>query len=255
MNKIKEALKNREVTIGTWIQSGNPTIAEVLAETDFEWIAADCEHTDIEIGKYTQVIRSMYGRGVVPFARVRENDTLAIRQVLDMGAQGIIVPLVNNAEEARRAVLAATYPPKGIRGFSFARANRWGLDFDEYAKNANDDICVIVMIESKEAVDNIDEILSVEGIDGIFVGPYDMSGSYGVTGQTDHPMMVEACERVAQACKHHKKSAGMHILFPTEQAIRKALNDGYTFLALSIDILFMREQANKTVKLFKDIVK
>lgn len=247
MNPVVKAIKERKLTVGTWIQTGSPVVAEVLATEKFDWIAIDCEHTDINISEFTNTIRAMYGRDVVPFARVRENDTLAIRQVLDMGAQGVIVPLVNNAEQAKHAVQAAKYPPQGIRGFCFSRMNDWGRQFSEYAQNANDDIAVIVMIESKEAVENIDQILSVEGVDGVFIGPYDMSGSYGCTGQTNHPLIIDACSRVADACKRHKKSAGIHVVLPTKESIEGILKDGYTFIALGVDIVFLREAAKRAI--------
>ena len=243
-NKVKDALVNRKVTIGTWLQSGPyPAIAEILSNAGYDWIGIDCEHSDIDVAGFTKLARGMHGRGTVPLARVRENDTLAIRQMLDAGAQGVIVPLVNTAAEACNAVAAAKYPPEGIRGFCFARMNNFGLNFDDYAKNANDNIAVVVMIESKTAVDNIDDILSVEGIDGVFIGPYDMSGSYGITGQISHPLMQEACRKIVQACGKRSKSAGVHLVRPTSDAIIKTIDDGFTFIALGVDTVFLNEAA------------
>ena len=121
--------------------------------------------------------------------RVRENETLAIRQVLDMRARGIIIPLVNNAEDAEKAVAVAKFPPIGIRGYSFCRANEWGESFNAYVQNANNDTAVVVMIESREAVENITEIVSLNGIDGVFIGPYDLSGSYGCAGELNESIM------------------------------------------------------------------
>lgn len=252
MNPVRKALLDRKLTLGSWIQTSSPVSAEIMAEQGFEWIAVDCEHTDSQIYEFTSVIRGMYGRGVVPFARVRENDTLAIRQFLDMGAMGVIVPMVNSAEEARRAVAAAKYPPLGVRGFCWGRMNNWGQNFDEYAASANEDIPVVVMIETKQAVDNIDEILDVEGVDGVFIGPYDMSGSYGCIGQTSHPIIKQACKRVAEACARHNKSAGMHIVVPTDENIAEAKRDGFTFIALGTDIAFIRDGAQRVLKEFTE---
>ena len=176
-NPVRQALRAGRVTIGTWIQIGHPTVAEVLANAGFDWIAADCEHTELGLAEFAAVARGLHGRGSVPLVRVRENDTLAIRQMLDLGALGVIVPLVNTPADAARAVRAAKYPPDGVRGFAFHRGNNWGVDFADYAANANDQIAVVVMIESKEAVENIDAILAVEGVDGVFIGPYEISGS------------------------------------------------------------------------------
>lgn len=253
-NLVRKALLERNVTFGTWIQLDHPGIAEILSNAGYDWIAVDCEHSDIDVKGFAQVARGMYGRRTVPMARVRENDTLAIRQVLDAGAQGIIVPLVNNAGEAKQAVAAAKYPPEGIRGFCFSRMNNYGVDFDEYIKNANNDIAVVVMIETKEAVENIDEILSVEGVDGVFIGPYDMSGSYGIPGQTDHPDVTEGCRRIIRACKNANKSAGLHVVLPTKENIKKAVVECFTFIALGVDTVFLNESARKTLDIAKSTV-
>ncbi|HNT35499.1 MAG TPA: aldolase/citrate lyase family protein [bacterium] len=252
-NPVRRALLERRITLGSWLQVNHPVSAEILAECGFDWLATDCEHTDIDVGGFAQLARGMYGRGPVPFARVRENDTLAIRQMLDMGAQGVLVPLVNTPEEALKAVRAAKYPPRGIRGFCFSRMNNFGRDFEEYVKNANDEIAVIVMIESKQAVDSIDEILAVDGVDGIFIGPYDLSGSLGIPGQTSHPLILESCAKVSDACRRLGKSAGAHVVIPTPEAIEKTIADGFTFIALGIDTLFLREGATAALNLAKAV--
>ncbi|HHT90710.1 MAG: HpcH/HpaI aldolase family protein [Limnochordia bacterium] len=245
MSSLKTALAENRLTIGSWIQIGHPAVAETLATLGFEWLVVDLEHADIGIKGFADVIRGLHGRGPLPLARVRENDTLAIRQVLDAGAKGVIVPLVNSAEEAARAVEAAKYPPEGVRGFAFCRANEWGINFDAYCSAANNAIAVIVMIESKQAVDNIEDILAVEGVDGVFIGPYDMSGSYGVTGQTDHPLVLEACHKVVRACQTQGKAAGLHVVNATEDAISQALKDGFTFLAIGMDTVFLKQAAER----------
>ena len=244
-NPIRRALLERRVTLGTWIQIGHPAVAEVLADAGFDWIAADMEHTDIDNAAFANLARSMHGRGVAPLARVGENDTLAIRQVLDLGAQGVIVPLVHTAEDAERAVAAAKYPPRGVRGFSFSRMNNWGTDFDSYAANANNDIAVVVMIESREGVANIDAILAVDGVDGVFIGPYDLSGSCGVPGQTAHEEVQAGCRRVAEACRSAGKAAGLHVVIPTEAAVSQAVTDGFTFIGLGVDTAFLGAAARE----------
>ena len=241
-NPVKKALLERTLSVGSWIQLGPyPGVAEVLANAGYDWLAVDCEHSDIDIEGFSTLARAIHGRGPTVMIRVRENDVLAIRQALDMGAQGIIVPLVNNADEAEKAVAAAKYPPRGVRGFCFGRMNNYGKDFDEYVLAANNEIAVIVMIESKEAVENIDEILTIDGVDGVFVGPYDLSGSYGITGQTSHKIIKKALQVISESCRRHHKSAGLHIVYPSTDAIEKALNDGFTFIALGVDMVFLRE--------------
>ncbi len=242
-NPVRQALLERTPTFGTWIQLGHAGIAEVLANAGYDWIAVDCEHTDIDVRGFTEVARGMHGRGSVPMVRVRENDVLAIRQVLDAGARGVIVPLVNSPEEARAAVAAAKYPPVGVRGFAFSRMNDWGVRFEEYRRQANDDIAVVVMIESRRAVECIDDILAVDGVDGVFIGPYDLSGSFGIPGQTDHPAVNAACAAVRAACIRHGKSSGIHLVRPTPESMARALADGFTFIALGVDTVFLDHAA------------
>ena len=247
MNKVRQALLNRKVTIGTWIQINHPVVAEILANCSYDWIAADCEHTDIAVEGFAQIARGMYGRGPEPFARVRENDTLAIRQVLDAGARGVIVPLVGSAQEARRAVEAAKFPPQGIRGFSFCRGNNYGVEFDDYSRRANEDIAVVVMIESKEAIENIDEILAVDGVDGVFIGPYDLSGSYGIPGKTNDDIVRRGCRSVLDACRKAGKSAGLHVVIPSAENIQNALNDGFTFIAVGADVVYLNQASRNAL--------
>jgi 2-dehydro-3-deoxyglucarate aldolase len=254
-NDLKKALRERKLTLGTWIQLGHPGIAEIFANAGFDWIAADCEHTEIDIGPFTAIARGAYGRGTDILARVKTNDVMAIRQVLDAGAKGVIVPLVNTAQEARRAVQSAKFPPAGVRGFAYFRANNWGMDAAEYAVSANSETAVIVMIETKEAVENIDEILSVEDLDGVFIGPYDMSASYGIVGQMDHPVMKDAFKRVADACKKHNRSAGMHIIVPTKEAMERALEYGFSFIALGMDTIFLDRSARNVLEQVKNIIR
>ncbi len=253
-NPIRQALLDRKPTFGTWIQIGHPAVAEVLANAGYDWIAADCEHTDIDVEGFTQLARGMHGRGAVPMVRVRENDTLFIRQVLDAGAQGVIVPLVNNPDDAAKAVAAAKYPPAGVRGFCFSRMNDYGNRFDEYVRDANDSVAVVVMIESKEAVETIDEILAVEGVDGTFIGPYDLSGSYGIPGQTSDPIVVDACKRVAEACKRAGKAAGSHVVLPTPENIQSAIDDGFTFIGLGVDTVFLNDASAQALKTARGMV-
>lgn len=246
-NPVREALLTRRLTLGTWIQVGHPAIAEVLAGLGFDWICADAEHTDIGPGEFAAIARGLHGRGPVPLVRVRENDTLAIRQMLDMGAQGVIVPLVNSPAEAEAAVRAAKYPPRGVRGFAFHRGNQWGADFAGYAAHANDDVAVVVMVESRAAVESIDAILAVDGVDGVFIGPYDLSGSYGIPGRTADPVIRDACAQVAAACRRAGKAAGIHVVIPSAQAIEQAIAEGFTFVALGVDTVFLRDAARQAL--------
>lgn len=252
INPVKRKLKEGKVSFGSWILVGNPVVAEVMSPAGFDWIAADMEHSDMGVREFADLARGMYGRGPVPMVRVRENDTMAIRQVLDAGAWGVIVPMVNSAEEAERVVRAAKFPPRGIRGTANFRANDHGSQYKEYMANANDEILILVMIESKEAVAAIDEILAVDGVDGVFVGPADLSLSYGIPGQVTHPIMLEARKKIVDACKRTKKIAGLHEIRMKKEFIQDVLRDGFTFIALSTDCLFMDAGSKEAHRIAKE---
>jgi 2-keto-3-deoxy-L-rhamnonate aldolase RhmA len=252
VNPVKRHMREGAPTMGTWIQIGHPAVAEILANIGFDWIAVDCEHTDITTSQLADLLRAMGGRDVVPLVRVRENQTLAIRQPLDIGAMGVIVPLVNTPEEAAAAVAAAKFPPQGIRGFSFVRSNMYGADFQRYATEANDQTIVVVMIESRLAVENIEAIMGTPGVDGALIGPYDLSGSYGVTGQTSHPVVLEAFATVARVCREQRKAAGIHVVVPDATNVQSALQQGFTFVALGMDDVFMESSARQTLRVARD---
>ncbi len=241
--------RRSEPCIGSWCQIAHPAVAEILAQAGFSWIALDCEHGEAEDGDIGDFCRAVAPFACVPLVRVKENATLPIRRALDLGAQGVIVPLVNNAADALRAVQAAHYPPKGVRGFAWQRGNQWGAAFDDYVQRF--DPLVVVMIESGEAVENIDSILAVDGVDGVFIGPYDLSGSYGIPGQTGHERILAACDRVAEACARAGKAAGQHIVTPDEANVRKALAQGFNFLALGMDSFFLGDGSARALEMIK----
>lgn len=245
---IREKIVGRQPVFGTWLQSGNPVAAEIMAEEGFDFIAADMEHSDINEEALNAFVRAVKPK-TVPFARVRENDTISIRRALDCGAQGIFVPLVNTADQAAAAVAATRYPPEGVRGYAFCHANGWGRYFNRYITDDCRGIAVLTMVETRQAVENLDEILAVPGVDGLFVGPYDLSGSYGVPGRLDHPLMAEAKKRIIDACARHGKTAGQHIVNPTAGQVRAALDEGYTLLALGMDTQFILEGARQARQL------
>ncbi|MDR2589027.1 MAG: hypothetical protein LBC67_06330 [Spirochaetales bacterium] len=241
-NPVKKKLLEGKPSFGSWIQVPHPAVAEMLSSCGFDWLAVDMEHSDASVSEYSAVIRGMYARGPVPMARVQENDTLSIRRLLDAGAWGVIVPMVNTPEEAEKAVAAARFPPKGIRGTGFARANDYGVHFNQYLE-ASQDILVMAMCETRESVDNIEKILAVDGIDGIFMGPYDLSMSYGIPGKTSEPIMAQARRKVLDACKKAGKAPGLHHFTLTRESITNIVNEGFLFIALGVDASFIQSGA------------
>jgi 2-keto-3-deoxy-L-rhamnonate aldolase RhmA len=243
--RIKEGLSRGEPAIGTWMSTAHPSIAEILADAGYDFVVVDTEHTAIDVSEVLRLIIAIERRGSVPLVRLAGIDPIQAKAVLDSGASGVLVPLVNTKADAELCVQMTKYPPLGARGIGLARAQGYGEDFDEYVAHANEDSLLIVQIEHKDAVENIEDILSVPGIDGTFIGPYDLSMSLGVPGQLDHPDVLSAKKRVLDATIAHGLVAGEHLVHPgkAEEDCLPAIAAGYRFLALGSDILFLGDSA------------
>jgi len=238
-NKLRRALLDRSLSLGTWIQIGHPASAEILARAGFDWVCVDLEHGGIDPETMTNIFRTLDGFDCVPVARLPLNDPIWIHRTLDAGARALIIPMVKTAAEADAAVREAKYPPRGVRGFGYSRANMHGRDFDDYIASANDEIAMVMQIEHKDAIGNLDAILEVDGVDGLFIGPLDLSGSMGLTGQMTHPDVVAALDTYRDACARHNTTAGMHVVRPTPQNVQDAMAKGYTLIALGVDTVFL----------------
>jgi len=251
--KIKEKMKHGEVCLGTWMSMAHPSIAEILAMAGYDWVVIETEHTAIDVSEVLRLIIAIEQRGSVPLVRLAWNDPIQAKAVLDSGAAGIIVPMVNTKADAELAVQMTKYPPLGFRGVGLARAQGYGENFDEYVQNANKDTLLMVQIEHKDAVANIEEILSVPGIDGTYIGPYDLSMSLGIPGQINHPDVVNAKKKVLDATLAHGLIPGVHFVHPNTAAddSLNAINEGYCFIALGTDILFLGESCRNLLSEIK----
>jgi 2-keto-3-deoxy-L-rhamnonate aldolase RhmA len=198
---LKRRLRAGETTFGAFISFQDPGSAEIMAGTGYDWVFIDMEHSPFDLKSLQHVLIAFNGRPTVPIVRVPWNDRIRIKQVLDLGAEGILVPMVCSVAEARAAVAATKYPPQGVRGFGPWRASDYYRQTDEYIRKANDGILVVVQIEHEDGVHQIEEILDVPGIDVVCLGPMDLSGTMGILGQLEHPRVVEAIQRVLAAAK------------------------------------------------------
>jgi len=227
---------SKQITYGSWVHIGHPAMAELMASLGFDWLAVDFEHGAVDLGQSLSLVQAIKGQGVVPYARIPYNDLIWIRRALDTGFMGLIIPMVNTAEEATRAVNIAKYPPVGQRGIGFCPANMYGTRVNDLIATANRDVKIIAQVETAASVENVQAILEVDGIDGVFMGPYDLSGSYGALGQFDHPLMKSAYEKVLTACGKTGKLAGIHVVAPDLDQVRERVAQGFRFVALSLDI-------------------
>jgi 2-keto-3-deoxy-L-rhamnonate aldolase RhmA len=243
--KIKDKLNSGKVSIGSWMSMAHPSIAEILAMAGYDWVVIETEHTAIDVSEVLRLIIAIEQRGSIPLVRLAWNDPIQAKAVLDSGAAGIIVPMVNTKAEAELAVKMTKYPPMGFRGVGLARAQGYGVDFDEYVNCANADTLLLLQIEHIDAVNNIEEILSVPGIDGTYIGPYDLSMSLGIPGQLNHPDVINAKNKVLEATLKKGLVAGIHCVHSDTAYIdsKLAIEQGYRFIAIGTDILFLGNSA------------
>ena len=246
---MRRKLQNGGRALGSWLQFAQPAHAEVLAQAGFDWVAVDLEHSVIGLREAENLIRIIDLCGVGALVRMSSNDPVQIARIMDGGAHGVIVPRVNVATEAVAAVEAVFYPPKGNRGVGLARAQGYGDRFEEYHQWLADEAVVIVQIEHVDGVENISEILAVEGVHGFLIGPYDLSASLGVPGQLEHPKMVEAMERIhTVAADFPAVAPGIHKVPIDPEPVIQAFQEGYRLVAYSADMHFMRESCQRGMR-------
>jgi 4-hydroxy-2-oxoheptanedioate aldolase len=248
-NAFKHAIAAGRLQIGLWSSLASNIGAEIVSDSGFDWILFDSEHSPNEVpGLLTQLQAAARGTAT-PIVRPAWNDPVLIKRILDIGAQSILVPYVQNAEEARRAVAAVRYPPAGIRGVAAAsRASRYGRVTD-YLKKADTEICLLVQVETRAALDELEAIAAVAGVDGVFIGPSDLSASFGHIGNPQHGEVQAALEQAVKRLKAAGKPAG--ILTPSEEEARRYIAWGYTFVAVGSDIGLLARGADALARKFK----
>jgi 2-keto-3-deoxy-L-rhamnonate aldolase RhmA len=240
-NKLKRALAAGKVCVGATITINSPTVAEIMSHIGLDWLWFETEHSALNLDNVLTMLQATNGSDVSTVIRVPWNDKTMIKRALDLGPDGIILPLVNSREEAEYAVQAMKYPPWGERGAGLARAQCYGLHMGEYLETANEEVMTIMMIEHIKAVENIDEILKVKGVDSVMVGALDLSGSMGILGQTADQKVEDAIQKVLAACKKNAIPCGIITVAP-EQANQR-IEQGFTNIILGIDVLYLHGAA------------
>ncbi|BBH54069.1 HpcH/HpaI aldolase family protein [Fluviispira sanaruensis] len=242
------------IRLGTWITIPHPSIIEIIAKQNFNWICTDLEHSPVSRIELQTSITIIQANGKKAFVRVSANTHNDIKFPLDAGADGIIIPMVNSATEAYEAVQHCLYPPFGRRGAGLSRAQDYGFGFsNHYEKNINN-LEIFVQIEHIKAVEEIKQILEIKNITGVFVGPYDLSGSMGIPGDFENPKLKNAIDEVAIETKKAGKFLGIHIIKPEANELKKYAELGYNFLALSLDSYFLGQKIADEVDNFYKIL-
>lgn len=236
-NRLRRDLAAGRPAIGATITLSSPALAELLARVGFDWLWFEAEHTTLSDESVQLMLQATNGADVSTIVRVAWNDKTLIKRAADAGPDAILVPQINNRAEAEAAVRAMRYPPLGERGAGLARAQGYGLAVGEYYESANSEVLTLFMIEHIEGVRNIDEIVAVPGVDGVMIGALDLSGSMGILGQTDHPDVESATQKVLTACRRANVACGIVALDP-DQANRR-IEQGFTLIVLAIDVLML----------------
>jgi 2-keto-3-deoxy-L-rhamnonate aldolase RhmA len=248
---LKNALKarlgsNPAPSFGTWLASSSVVALDALRGLGFEWFMIDTEHAQVNPETLAAMIAVLGDRGPAPLVRVGNIDQYLIKQALDAGAHGILLPLVSTEQQARDVVRFSKYPPKGIRGAAAAAASRYGTELASYLRSANDETLVGVQIETKEAIANLEGIAAVDGVDLLFVGPQDLTLSLGLLDDRANPRVQDAMRSVVEACDRHGKVPGTLVVTPEEK--RAAVELGFRFISLAADVRFLLHGAEFFLK-------
>jgi 4-hydroxy-2-oxoheptanedioate aldolase len=244
--KLKWKLQKRELCLGAQIVLSDPAAVEILGRVGYDWLIIDTEHTANDAEIVRSMLRAAAGTDAVVLARPLRLDPDEIRRLLDVGSPGILCPFINTGEEAIRMVQACRYPPSGIRGYGPRRADTYGLDADEYFSSANEAMICIPIIESQESVKNIEDIVKVEGIDAVCIGPMDLSVSLNIPKEYGHPKYKAAYETVRKACGKYKKAMGT-ACFSIDHA-KGCAADGDTFLLLGGDTSYLAAESRRWIE-------
>jgi 2-keto-3-deoxy-L-rhamnonate aldolase RhmA len=248
-NAFKHAIAQGRLQVGLWSSLCSNIAADIVSDSGFDWILLDTEHSPNEVPDVLGQLQAAERGSASLIVRPAWNDAVLIKRVLDIGAQSVLVPYVQNVEEARRAVAAVRYPTAGIRGVAAAaRASRYGR-IPGYLKKADAEICLLVQVETRTALDQLEAIAGVEGVDGVFIGPSDLSASFGHIGNPQHPEMQKLLQDSVERLRKVGKAAG--ILTTNEEEARRYIGWGYVFVAVGSDVGLLARGADALAKRFK----
>jgi 2-dehydro-3-deoxyglucarate aldolase len=242
IENIRASLSTGQCSIGSWIQIPHPSIAEIMGNAGYDWVAVDMEHGSISVHQLPDLFRALELGNTLPLARLAQGNQKDCKQALDAGAGGVIIPMVESASQLKEIRENCCWPPAGQRGVAFSRANLYGRNFKDYNKEAQKPL-LVAMIEHHKAIDQLDKILIVEGLDAILIGPYDLSASMGLTSEFSHPDFIHNIDRIKVLCKEYKTPVGIHVVDPSIEQLKMRIEQGYQFLAYSMDSVMLRTSA------------
>lgn len=235
---IRQTLALGNVSIGSWMQIPHASVAEIMGQAGYDWVAVDLEHGAIGVHQLPDLFRALELGQTLPLARIAKGQANDCKQALDAGAGGVIVPMIESADQLKKVRDACCWPPAGYRGVGFSRANLFGKNFDPYIEEAQSPL-LVAMIENICVLSELHAILDVQGLDAILIGPYDLSASMGIVAQFNHPHFVDVINQIKEAASKHRVACGLHIVMPNREKLNQHIQEGYRFLAYSIDAVFL----------------
>ena len=237
---IRKKLKSGSPSIGSWMQIPHASVAEIMGSAGYDWVAVDLEHGAMSLHQLPELFRALELGNTLPLARIAQGQPEHCKQALDAGAGGIIVPMIESGSHLIEVRDACRWPPSGSRGVGFSRANLYGKNFENYRKEAQNPL-LIAMIENAQAITNLDQILGVDGLDAILIGPYDLSASLGITAEFDHPVFSSAMDKITNLSKLKGVASGVHVVSPSPSQLKQRLSEGHQFVAYSIDAVMLND--------------
>lgn len=251
-NWVRQKLQAGEPTIGALLGLGSPNVAELMAQAGYDWLVVETEHSALDSAQIEHMLMAMNGSETIPIARVPSADPVTIQKALDIGAMGILVPMVRTASEAEAIVSATRYPPEGRRGFGPLRASHYTMDYDDYLASANENILVALILETKEALENLEEIVSVPGVDALFLGLFDLCLSMGFNPmQMPFEEIDAAIERALAVCK--KSGVAIGVGSSTPEDLRRRREEGFTFQVYGTDYKLLGDAARTGIEAFRNL--
>jgi 2-dehydro-3-deoxyglucarate aldolase len=249
-NWVRERLKAGDSTLGCFMGLGSPNVAELLSHAGFDWLVIETEHSALDIGQVEHMLMAVKGTETVPLVRLPSSDWVYIQRALDIGAMGIVVPLIRTAADAQAIVRATRYPPEGTRGFGPLRAADYMFDSKDYFYGANENLLVTLIVETKEAVENLEAIAAVPGVDVLFLGPFDLCLSLGLDPMKQpYPEVDAIIERMLAIGRKANVAIGIHAMTPEQLGKRQA--QGFQMISYSTDYMLMAEAARTGLSAFK----
>ena len=251
--QLKQKLRQRERLFAGWVSYAHPSITETFARAGFDFMFIDMEHSTISIEQGQRIIAASQSEGVPCIPRPVSHSNDYLKPLLESGADGMLIQMVETADQVRALIDNVKYPPVGRRTYGVNRAQAYGFDFEEYIKNWNDTSTLMLQVESIKGVDNIERLLAFDEVDGVMIGPLDISGSLGVPGQTTHPLVIEASLKVIEACKRHGKSCGTQVADANPESVQSLFDLGYNYAILGSDLFVLWKWATQMQIMMKSM--